>query len=54
MQVSTLGSYEIVTVAKLKILVYLKPHEKKGKYHFENRGKAHDMVVITRKYRYNS
>ena len=50
MQVSTLGGYETVTVAKLKILVYLKPQEKKGKYNFENGNKAHDMVVITRKY----
>ena len=54
MQVSTLGGYEIVTVAKLKKLVYLKSQEKKGKQHFENRGKANDVVVITRKYSYNS
>ena len=54
MQVSTLGGYEIVTVAKLKILVYLKPQEKKGGYNFENRGKANDAVVITKKYSYNS
>ena len=54
MQVSTLGGYEIVTVAKLKILVYLKTQEKKGKSYFENGGKAHDEVVITRKYSYNS
>ena len=50
MQVSTLGGYETVTVAKVRILVYLKPQEKKGKYNFENGGKAHDPVVITRKY----
>ena len=50
MQISTLGSYKSVTVAKLMILVYLAPHRKKGKSHLENRGKAHDMVVITRKY----
>ena len=54
MQVSTLGGYETVMVAKLKILVYLKPQEKKGKNNFENGGKAHDTVVITRKYSYNS
>ena len=48
MQVSTLGGYEIVTVAKLKILVYLKPQRKKGKLYFENGGKAHDAAVITR------
>ena len=45
-----LGSYEFVTVAKLKILVYLKPQRKKGKSYFENGGKAHDAVVITEKY----
>ena len=50
MQISTLGHYESVIVAKLKILVYLKPQEKKGKYNFKNRGKAHDVVVITEKY----
>ena len=50
MQVSTLGGYETVTVAKLKILVNLKPQEKKGKYNFKNRGKAYDMVVITEEY----
>ena len=37
-------------VAKLKILVYLKPQRKKGKLYFENGGKAHDAVVITEKY----
>ena len=47
MQVSILGGYQTVTVAKLKILVYLKPHRKKGKYNFENGGKAHDVGVIT-------
>ena len=26
------------------------PQRKKGKLHFENRGKAHDVGVITRKY----
>ena len=50
MQLSTLGSYEFVTVAKLKILVYLKPQRKKGKSYFENGGKAHDAVAITEKY----
>ena len=54
MQVSTLGDYEFETVAKPKILVYLKPHGKKGKLHFENGGKAHDVVVIPRKYSYKS
>ena len=54
MQVSTLEGYEFVTVAKLKILVYLAPQRNKGKSHFENGGKAHDVVVITRKYSYNS
>ena len=49
MQASTLGGYETVTVAKLRILVYVKPQEKKDKYNFENRDKAHDAVVITRK-----
>ena len=53
-QVGTLGSYEIVTVVKLKILVYLAPHRRKGKLHFETGGKAHDAVVITRKYSSNS
>ena len=48
MQINTLGSYEIVTVAKLKILVYLVPQRKKGTSHFENGGKAHDADVITR------
>ena len=50
MQVSTLGGYETVTVAKLKILVYLKPKRKKGKSYFKNGGKAHDVGVITGKY----
>ena len=50
MQISTLGGYETVTVAKLKILVYLKTQRKKGKYNFKNGGKAHDVVVITEKY----
>ena len=50
MQVSTLGDYKTVTVAKLKILVYLKPQRKKGKSYFKNWGKAHDVGVITRKY----
>ena len=54
MQVSTLGGYKTVTVAKLNILVYLKPQEKKSKCNFENGGKAHDVVVFTRKYSYNS
>ena len=54
MQVSTLGSYEFVTVANLKILVYLAHHRKKGKLHFENEGKTHDAVVIIRKYSSNS
>ena len=40
MLVSTLGGYETVTVAKLNILVYLKPQRKKGKYNFKNGGKA--------------
>ena len=50
MQVSTLGGYETVTVAKLRILIYLKPQRKKGKLYFKNGDKAHDTVVITRKY----
>ena len=50
MQVSTLGGYKTVTVAKLKILGNLEPQEKKGKYNFKNRGKAHDVVVITEEY----
>ena len=50
MQLGTIGSYYFVTVAKLKILVYLKPQKKKDKSHFENRGKPPDMVVITEKY----
>ena len=50
MQVSTIGGYETVTVAKLKILVNLEPQEKKDEYYFKNGGKAHDAVVITRKY----
>ena len=50
MQVSTIGGYETVTVAKLKILINLKPQEKKGKYNFKNGGKAHDAVVITEEY----
>ena len=50
MQLDTLGSYECETVAKLKILVYIKPQRKKGKSYFENRGKVHDAVVITEKY----
>ena len=50
MQIGTLGSYEFVTVAKLKILVYLKPQRKKGKSCFEDRGRAHDVVVIAEKY----
>ena len=44
------GGYGTVTVAKLKILVNLKPQEKKGKYNFKNGGKAHDTVVITEEY----
>ena len=52
MQVSTLGSYKIVTVAKLKILVYLVPQRKKGKLHFENRGKAIKVYVLYRKDNY--
>ena len=50
MQVNSLGSYKTVTVAKLKILIYLVPQRKKGKMHFKNGGKAHDMGVITEKY----
>ena len=50
MQVSTLGGYETVTVAKLKILINLKPQRKKGKYNFKNGGKAHDAGVIAGKY----
>ena len=50
MQVGTLGNNKIVIVAKLKILVYLVPHRKKGKSYFKNRGKAHDAGVIARKY----
>ena len=50
MQLSTLRRYEFVTVAKLKILVYLQPQRKKGKSYYENRFKAHDAVVITEKY----
>ena len=50
MQISTLGGYETVTVAKLKILVYLKTQRKNGKYNFENGDKANDTVVITGKY----
>ena len=50
MQIGTLDSYKSVTVAKLKILVYLAPHRKKSKSYFENRGKAHDRVVIAGKY----
>ena len=50
MQISTLGHYETVTVAKLKILVYLKTQEKKDKYNFKKGGKTHDAVVITEKY----
>ena len=45
----TLGSYKSVTVVELKILVYLAHHRKKGKSYFENRGKAHDVDVITRR-----
>ena len=47
MQVSTLGGYETVTVAKLRILINLKPQRKKGKLYFKNGGKAHDAGVIT-------
>ena len=50
MQVSTLGGYETVTVAELRILINLKPQRKKGKLYFKNRGKAHDAGVITGKY----
>ena len=50
MRISILGGYEIVTVAKLKILVNLKPQEKKGKYNFKNGGKAHNVVFITEEY----
>ena len=50
MQVSKLGGYETVTVAKLRILVNLKPQRKKGKLYFKNRGKAHDAGVITGEY----
>ena len=50
MQIDTLGSYEFVTVAKVKKLVSLKPQRKKGKSYFKNGGKAHDAVVITEKY----
>ena len=50
MQLGTLGSYQFVTVAKLNILVDLKPQRKKGKLYFENGGKAYDVVVITEKY----
>ena len=50
MQVSTLGGYETVTVVKLRILINLKPQRKKGKLYFKNRGKAHEMGVITEKY----
>ena len=49
-QVSTLGGYETVTVAKLRILINLKPQRKKGKLYFKNGGKAHDAGVITEKY----
>ena len=31
-------------------MVYLAPQRKKGKLHFENGGKAHDVVVIIGKY----
>ena len=48
MQIGTLGSYEFVTVAKLKILVYLTLQRKKGKSHVENGGKAYDTDSITR------
>ena len=50
MQVSTLGSYESVTVAKLKIFILSVHQRKKGRSYFKNGGKAHDAVVITRKY----
>ena len=50
MQVSTLGGYETVTAAKLRILINLKPKWKKGKLYFKNGGKAHDTGVITEKY----
>ena len=50
MQVSTLGGYETVTVAKLRKLKNLKPKRKKGKLYFKNRGKTHDAGVITGKY----
>ena len=50
MQLSTLGTYLFVTVAKLKILIHLAPHRKKAKSHFENGGKAHNTGVITEKY----
>ena len=53
-QVSTLGSYAIVAVAKLKILVYWVPQRKKGKSHFENRRKAHDAESLQEKYSSNS
>ena len=49
-QVNTLGSYNSVTVAKLKILVYLAPQRRKDKSHFINRGKPHYTVVNTGKY----
>ena len=50
MQVSTLGGYETVTVAKLRILINLKPKRKKGKLYFKHGGEAHDVGVITGKY----
>ena len=31
-------------------MVYLAPQKKKGKTHFDNGGKAHDVVVTARKY----
>ena len=45
--ISTLQGYETVTVAKLKILVYLKSQRKEGELYFKNGGKTHDMGVIT-------
>ena len=50
MQVSTLGGYETVTVAKLRILINLKSHRMKGKLYFKNGGKAHNVGVITGEY----
>ena len=50
MQVSTLGGYETVTVVKIRILINLKPKQKKGMLYFKNGGKAHDVGVIAGKY----